>query len=291
MKLKRNLIDLIELFLLPALAAVLPWPFCFRIFKSVAILDCFYRADVRRALGQAMSIAKITDTNAWASAYRLTKLVDHADLYLSLFRTRRWLDRYVTVTGPGWPKDGAPFLAVTFHWGAGMWSLRHLDTTDRHISGLMKGFDISEFSGRFVRYCYVKLRSYAISRAGVRNIIFLDKSSYFRLKKAIRPGSCLVALFDVPTMRQRNIINVQLFGHNIRLPRGLVHLAAKEGVRIITYSVSIDRETGFRKINISEPIISGQEEELSEHLVREFKKIVYADSPSWHCWEYIDLFI
>lgn len=295
MNIKQNLVDLIELFLLPALAAIIPWPLCFRIFKYLAGFDCLYRSDVQGALRQAEPTLGIKDVYTWASAYRLTKLVDHADLYLSLFRSDRWLDKYVTVTGPGWPDDGAPFMAITFHWGAGMWSLRHLkrhlNRSKKPISGLMKGFERSEFFSRFIRYCYVKLRSYAISMAGVKNLIFLDPSSYFKLKRAVKSSPCLLALFDVPTIRQHNIINAQLFGHNMRLPRGLAYLAANEGIKIVAYSVSIDRENGLRRINISEPMISNKEEELSDYLVKEFKKAVYSDTPSWHCWEYVNLFV
>ncbi|MGC8736070.1 MAG: hypothetical protein ACP5SG_04740 [Dissulfurimicrobium sp.] len=242
------------------------------------------------AVSRAAAIAGIADTIAWASAYRLTRLVDHADLYLSLFRSNRWFKKYVSVTGLGWPADDVPFLAITFHFGAGLWSLRHLKATGRFISGLMKGFNREEFPGRFVRYCYGRLRTYAISRAGVKNLVFLDKGSYFKLRNVFSARSCLVALLDVPTRRQRNAIKASLFGRDIFLPRGLIHLAAREKIPIIAYSATLDRETGARTINISELVKSDSEEVLADYLVNELKKVVYSDTASWHCWEYVDMF-
>ncbi|MGQ9499881.1 MAG: hypothetical protein ACUVQ6_05965 [Dissulfurimicrobium sp.] len=290
MTFKQNLLDLFELFLLPGLAIFLPWPFCFRIFRAIAGFDFIYRRETQQALRHATSFMHIEDTGAWVSVYRLTKLVDHADLYLSIFRSDRWLKKYISVTGHGWPMDNAPFLAVTFHFGAGMWSLRHLKVTGRHMSGLMKGFDRDEFSGRLVRYWYCRLRTFAISMAGVKKLIFLNNSSYFRLRNVFRPGSCLIALFDVPVGHQRNVLKTTLFGRDVRFPRGLIRLAAREKIPVIAYSVTLDRETGVRSINIAESITSDSEEVLGDYLVNEFKKTIYADTPSWHCWEYLDMF-
>lgn len=290
MSVKQNFFDFFELFLLPGLAIFLPWSFCFRIFKVLAGFDFIYKMETQQALRKVVSFIQIEDTGAWASAYRLTKLVDHADLYLSIFRSDRWLKKHVAVTGCGWPMDNVPFLAITFHFGAGMWSLRHLNMTGRYISGLMKGFDRDEFSGRLVRYWYCRLRALAISMAGVKKLIFPDSGSYFRLRNVFRPGSCLVALLDVPAGHQRNVLKTKLFGREVRFPRGLIRLAAREKIPVVAYSVALDRETGARRITIAESMTSDREEILGDYLVNEFKKIIYADTPSWHCWEYIDIF-
>jgi hypothetical protein len=72
---KQNSRDFIELFLFPGMAALLPWPICFRIFQRLSRLECLYRTETQSALAGANSIEPVLDPKAWASAYRLVRLV------------------------------------------------------------------------------------------------------------------------------------------------------------------------------------------------------------------------
>ena len=287
---KQNYHDFIELFLFPGLAALLPWPICFRIFQRLSRLECLYRTETQNALAGANSIEPVKDPRAWASAYRLVTLVDHADLYLLLFRGDSWRHKYVVIDGPGWPQGNEPFLAITFHWGAGMWSLRHLRAQGRKIAVLIRGFDKISFSGTRIRYWYAKLRTFGVVRAGVENLIFINGNSIFKLRKALRSGSCLVGLFDVSVEQQRNVLLTQLFGRRACLPRGLVYLAVKEHIPVVAYTVALDRETGYRKLRISEPLPIESEDVLLDALVGQLERAISEDPPAWHHWAGVDRF-
>ena len=52
-RLRTELRDLLELVLLPGLAAVLPWPLCYRLFRRLARWDGLYREASHAALAQA----------------------------------------------------------------------------------------------------------------------------------------------------------------------------------------------------------------------------------------------
>jgi hypothetical protein len=287
---KQNSRDFIELFLFPGMAALLPWPICFRIFQRLSRLECLYRTETQSALAGANSIEPVLDPKAWASAYRLVRLVDHADLYLLLFRGDPWRHKYVTIDGPGWPQGNEPFLAITFHWGAGMWSLPHLRDQGKKISGLMRGFDRTSFSGTCIRYWHAKLEKVGIMRAGVGNLIFMNGNSIFRIREALKSGSCLVGLFDVPVDQQRNVLRTQLFGRPACLPHGLVYLAVKERIPVVAYTVALDRETGHRKLRISEPLPIESENVLLNALVGQLEGAIREDPPAWHHWAGVDRF-
>ncbi|PXF59233.1 MAG: hypothetical protein C4B58_03700 [Deltaproteobacteria bacterium] len=287
---KQNYHDFKELFLLPGLAALLPWPICFRIFQRLSRLESLYRTETQNALAGANSIEPVLDPKAWASAYRLIRLVDHADLYLLLFRRDFWRHKYVTIDSPGWPQGNKPFLAITFHWGAGMWSLRHLRAQGKKISGLMRGFDRTSFSETCIRYWYAKLRTFGVVRAGVENLVFINGTSMFKLRKAIRSGSCVVGLFDVFVEQQRNVLLTQLFGRRACLPRGLVYLAVKEHIPVVVYTMALDRKTGHRKLRISKPLPIESENVLLNALVGQLEMAISEDPPAWHHWAGVDRF-
>jgi len=121
--------DLLELVLLPGIAALLPWRLCFRLFRWLCGRDFLYRASCNEALAQARARGWVRgDAGEWLRTRRLVTLIDHADFYLARSRSDRWMARHLSVQGE-WPSPAQPAILCTFHWGAGMWGLRHLSST------------------------------------------------------------------------------------------------------------------------------------------------------------------
>src|SRR5207249_8292228 len=82
---------------------------------------------------------RIAEPTTWAAAYRLIQLIDRADMWLSRFRSDRWIDHHLEVEGDAWPDR--PFVGITFHYGAGLWSIRHLCPNGRRASFLSLRFE------------------------------------------------------------------------------------------------------------------------------------------------------
>lgn len=116
--------DALELWLLPALAALLPWWLGFRLLRALAHWRWLYRRPCEAALRAATAHGMVDDARAWLHEHRLMMLVDHTDLFLARTRSDRWLRRHVGVQGD-WQVQGQAALLVTFHWAAGMWAHRH----------------------------------------------------------------------------------------------------------------------------------------------------------------------
>lgn len=213
----------------------------------------------------------------------MVKLVDHADLYLSLFRSDGWLRRHVTVTGD-WPQGDVPFIAITFHWGAGMWAFRHMRAQGRKVSGLAKGVEKDAFAGSLLCYWYAKLRLFEVTRAGGNDLALSGKNSLYDMRNKLRKGSCIVGLMDVPVGMSKNFMTASLLGETAYFPRGLLHLAVNSNVPVVFYSMGLDRQNGRRNLIISPPLQFNNEEELLEILASRLNELIDTDSPAWHQW-------
>lgn len=268
---------------MPLLAVILPWPLCFRIFHRLVRLKSLYRGEAEAALAGIAPIALVDDTKAWCEAVRMVRLVDHADLYLSLFRSDGWLRKHVTVTG-NWPEGNTSFIAITFHWGAGMWALRHLRARGRKVSVLVKGLEKSTLRESSLSYTNVKLRYFEIERASGSNTVVSGRNSLYEMKRKLKAGVGIVGLMDVPLGDTRNFLATRLFGETAYFPRGLLYLAVNSNVPVVVYSMGLDRQSGRRNLTISPPLQFKNEEELLEILVGKLTELIEADSPAWHQW-------
>ena len=145
--------DLIELVMVPGLAAVLPWPWCFALFKRLARVRWLYGAACAHALAQAQQRGQVADAAQWEATRRLVTLVDHADHYLAATRSNRWMRRHLTVQG-NWPNSQEPGIFCTFHWGAGMWGLRHAGASAMQGHALVAAMQGTPFAGRTVLHWF-----------------------------------------------------------------------------------------------------------------------------------------
>src|SRR5690606_37248672 len=125
-RLRTELRDRAERVMAPAAGAGLPWKAGFALLRQLARWTWLYRGSCAQALQQARARGVVPPGQemAWATERRLVTLVDHADHYLARTRSNRFMDRHLDVQGE-WPDAHAPGICLTFHWGAGMWALRH----------------------------------------------------------------------------------------------------------------------------------------------------------------------
>ncbi|KFI22222.1 hypothetical protein [Nitrosococcus oceani] len=287
-KLRREFKDWVELVLLPGTAIFLPWPWCFRFYRYCSRQSWLYRELTEQSLAAAQKVIPIGDPTRWCAAYRLTQLVDHGDLYLSRFRSDRWLRKYLDLTGANWPKHPS-FLAITFHWGAGLWSLRHLRSQGMATAFLSARFDKSSFAKRRVAYYYSRLRTREVERAGLTKVIYKG-GSVPRLLEVLRQGKAVAALIDVPPREVGTCLPVTLFQRRAWWPSGLIGLAVRERIPVVAFTVALDPETGRRCLHITEPLPVHDPHRLAEALADCFSEAISQDPPAWHSWRLVQEF-
>lgn len=280
----RNGRDGIELFLLPGLALVLPWRLCFRLYRHLAGCDWLYRRETSAALAVAAAQGLAGDAVVWTRAFRLTRLVDHADLYLSRFRGGAWMRRHLRLCEGDWPDDGRPFLAITFHWASGLWGLRHLRDHRGPAAVLVRDIPAGAFAGRPLLGLYARLRTAETAAAGGTGVIYADARSLAGIRRRLGDGMRVVALLDVPVEAGQQSLACDLLGQPAHFPRGLLYLAVNRRIPVVVYEVSVDRASGQRLLRVECLGVADDEQALLGRLVARLERLVRADPPSWHHW-------
>lgn len=276
--------DLLELVVAPGLAAVLPWPMAFRIFRWLCKYDLFYRDDCNEALAQARARGWVrTDPAAWLQARRLVTLVDHADFYLARTRSDRWMARHLLVLGD-WPDPAQPAILCTFHWGAGMWGLRHAGSRGLHAHAMIAAHSPETFRGRRVRYWYFGRRIGAVAAALRRSPIEVA-SSLRPILQALRAGEPVVAAVDVPSDQVAGSESIDFLGLRARVPRGLLRVAADSKVPVTVFLTGIRLRDGKRTLHIHRLPPREDVEALMVEVFALLQQAIENEPEAWHFWQ------
>lgn len=287
-RLRHELRDLVEVVLLPALAAVLPWSIAFALFKRLARWPLLYRAPSRRALAEAQRRGWAADPAAWIQDRKLTTLVDHADHYLARTRSDRWLRRYLDVEGE-WPAPGQAAIALTFHWGAGMWGLRSAARSGLQGHMLVAALDSAHFAGHWVLHRYIKARTRSIALS--LRCPFIDVSTGMRQAlRVLQENQQLFAVVDVPADQVAASQPVQILGLPARLPSALLRLAVDRQIPVCVYVTGIHMDTGRRFLRIRQLGVPADVDSLAAALAAELDSLIRECPPAWHFWSEAERF-
>ncbi len=285
--------DLFELLLVPGLAAVLPWRFCFRLFRWICFhTDFLYREPCDRALAQARARGWVgsgaNDASMWRATRRLVTLIDHADFWLERSRSDRWMRRHLQVDG-NWPTPNQAAVLCTFHWGAGMWALRHAGAAGLRAHMMVAPARGAHFAGRTVARWYAERRIGSIERALRRPT--LDVSAPLRpTLRALQKNQPVIAVVDVPDDQVAASQPVQLMGMTARVPRALLRLAVEHRIALRVFWTGIDFDTGERFLVIKDFGVHTDVDELINAVFAELENIIIASPPSWHFWSEAERF-
>jgi hypothetical protein len=288
-RLRIELRDVLELVLLPGLAAALPWPWCFAIFKRVARWRWLYRADCESALAQARQRGWAgEDETHWLWVRRLVTLVDHADHYLGVWRGDRWMDKYLRVEG-SWPTPQHGLLLLTFHWGAGYWGLRHAAAHGLRPHALVATLDSHAYQGRTVLSWYARARNVNVAHTlGAPTIDIAQNLK--QVVRALRDNHSLLGVVDVPADNAKASLPIKLLGIQASVPRGLLRLAVDQDVPLALYITGLDTRDG-RRFLIIEPMEAGESvEALAARVFTRLEQFIAQDAPAWHFWAIAERF-
>ena len=282
-RLKTEFRDGIELVLFPGLAALLPWSWCFAVFKRLARMRWLYAPQTEAALVQARRYGWAGDDEAhWLWTRRLVTLVDHADYYLVRTRGDAWFKRHVVVRG-AWYAAGQASLLLTFHWGAGMWSLHHAAAAGLKVHSLVAALEGNHFVGRSV------LRRYAVARTAMMSRISgpstLDVSTSLRpVLKALKAQEQVFAVVDVPADQVSASQQIQLLGLQARVPRALFRVAVEQKVPVTVYLVGVNLDDGQRFLHIEQFGVRDDVDALITDVFLVLEQAIRETPAAWHFW-------
>lgn len=281
-RIKTECRDFLEVVFFPALAAILPWRMCFKIFKILAKWDFLYREPAERALFEAAKRGWASDPKAWLARRKLVTLVDHADHYLARTRSDAWMARHLEVSGE-WPAPDKPALLLTYHWGAGMWALRHANAAGIRGHMLVAGVNSAHFAGHGVLHRYIKARTASIALALRRPTV--DVAVSLRpVIKALRINEQVIAVIDVPADQVSASTSIGILGMKARVPTALLKMATEQSLPVTVFLTGIHLESGQRFLTVKAIGIPESLENLVDAVFKELNAAIEKDPAAWHFW-------
>jgi hypothetical protein len=263
---------------LPALAMVLPWPLAWRALRGLAHRGRCFGSETAAAHSMYSSLGFGGDAGSWTLTHRLTRIVDHIDPALSATRGDRWMDRYVAVGGDALPPG--PCVFIGFHYGTAFWSLRYLHRSGYRVAFLSAALDRSRARTERFRFAFSHWRQRQVERAGGAPIIYVGGSAE-RIRKALREGVSVLALIDVPEPTT-STVPVQVLGHELQFPDGIVRIAQTENVPMIGFVARLDPASGVRRLRFSR--LPDNPQRVMDALAALLDSAIRDDPASWHFW-------
>ncbi len=119
-----------------------------------------------------------------------------------------------------------------------------------------------------------------MARAGGAPVIYVG-GSVERVRAALGQGFSVLALIDVPEPTT-STVPVQVLGHELRFPDGIVRIGASENVPMVGFVAALDPATGVRNLRFTR-LPDAQAEAV--HALAALLDAAIRDEPAgWHFW-------
>lgn len=273
--------DFIELFVAPVLIALLPARTGWWLARRLCARDWLYRHETESAWLAATSAMPDRDATTWRVRHRLTRLYDHADMYLWLWRRSSWFARQVVVEGE-WPRRG-PYMVVTYHWGRGWWGLHSLRAATGGFAGVAASPQRHDYRGRSMLYRYVLLRTRYTAQIVGGGLSFTG-SAAGHLLRALKAGNVTCGLYDVPAHAGEKTLPGELLRQRVAMPRGFPYIAAHNRIPLVTFACTLDFATGLTKLVIDPAQSFDSPDAANRYLLARLDALIDQEPAIWHHW-------
>ncbi|MEJ5208662.1 hypothetical protein [Denitratimonas sp. CY0512] len=275
---------LLELYLIPGLTALMPWPLGFRWLRFCSRFAFLYRNEWQAALAQARQFVDVGDETLWARQFRLCRLVDHADFWISRTRSRRWL-RHHTDIAQDWPQLETPAVGVFFHVCPGLWAMRSLREQGVETSVLAGHFSRRSMGGSRLAYWYGVLRLNELQRVSGGPLIF-SPGTVRQAQGMIARGGWVAGTPDVPPTETALGSPVTLFGHPAHFAEGLLLIARRAQVPVVVFTLGLDLATGRRRLEVL-GVHEADAPGLLQHIASHWQRLLCERSWGFMLWSFM----
>lgn len=279
--LSRQAQDAWQLFIAPGIAALLPWSLGYRWLRWLSRHTRLFDEAIIPAKNIAAQSLGL-DEELFAQQARLIILLDHCDLYLSLFRFwRKGRPWHVRCRG-AWPATGG-FIAVTFHYGNGYWIFSTFRDVGRQSGTLYARREPEQFRDLPLRYWYGSLRIREVERVAGRPGIF--RPHLRKVFDVLREGVPVTALADLPPrLAPQGQRPVRLLDQAVTMPEGLIKLARSCSVPLVPFWTEFDLEKGIRTLVIGDALSPESSDIALQSLADILDTCIRAAPAGWMFW-------
>lgn len=265
---------------IPWLGALLPWSWCWRVLWLLSRRSDWIGAHgLRSRAGAAPVLGEAVANAGFARRAQFVRMLDIVDAPLSLLRSDRHLQQWWDIEGT-WPDE--PCLAISLHYGNGLWALRHLQLNGHHTHLIAQRIEPIWFRGRPITRMVMAFREWRVARLMNQPIIH-SGGARARSLAALRAGRSIVAVLDNPQGLERGVVPIPLLHRRLALHVGILRLGLEAGVPVVPYLTSI-RANGRRALSIGPAIRAENVESICAQLADWFAAPTQADPAAWHLW-------
>ncbi len=214
---------------------------------------------------------------------RLIRVIDYADMWLSLLRSDRWVKRFVRVEDAERQRDKAALILI-FHFGGGWWMSRYFRLLGERISIVMfRGAPGPSLAERYMHRWGILRLKWIEKICGSPLIVTDDGGAGRKIADAWQSGAHVYIASDMPPVLVRDSIAVPFFGSEGYFPVKPLQLAAQNDVPVYAMISAWDRETltptlEFRALKGDTP------EARLAHMVALHEERIRARPGAWHLW-------
>lgn len=221
----------------------------------------------------------VFDTRDFARRHARYHVADRVDVWaLARAGAAAW-PHWAQVSGE-LPTRG-PYLALTLHWGAGMWA--HAAFARHHARSRWLYAPPTPVPDRWMARLQA-LRLRALSSA-MGHPPLPTGGSAEQMVRWWCDGGGIMALFDAPHGGRRRCVALPsaLLG-TLYVPVGLFALAVAHGVPVYFYRCHIPDNDGLRHIEVAPPVRCHDVEALAAHAAAWLDASLRLDPAAWHFW-------
>lgn len=280
---KRELRDLLSLWLVPGLAAVLPWRWCLRIYWWLAGTALLMREEVAGSRGGRAMLGLASDDAEFDRRFRFGFLLEHADLFRALGRGWRGLARTLPLAqaDAGAPRAGLCFF---FNFNQGLPALAALRAAGHRVHLVYRSLDRRPAGVGWLRYAYMRLRLRMVARVCGNGGIGTGGARE-RIEATIADGGLVCVAVDTPPRPGTGLVPIRFpDGREAWWRSGVMKLALELRCARRCFHVRLDWTTRQRTLELKLLPPTDALDVLVSQLNSEFAQAFTGQSELWFYW-------
>lgn len=280
---KRELRDLLSLWLVPGLAAVLPWHWCVNIYWRLAGSRLLMREEVAGSRGGRAMLGLVAEDAEFDRRFRFGFMLEHADLFRAVGRGWRGLARTMPLTR----HDEAPAsggLCFFYNFNQGLPALATLRAAGYQVYLVYRSLDARPAGVGWLRYGYMRLRLRMVAQVCGNSGIGTGGARE-RIADTIAAGGLVCVAADTPPRPNTGLVPVRFpDGRQAWWRSGVLKLALQLPGPRRCFSVRLDWTTRQRTLDLKLLPSTQDLGELVHQLNDEFIDILAGQSELWFYW-------
>lgn len=280
---KRELRDLLSLWLVPGLAALLPWHWCLRLYWWLARSRLLMREEVAGSRGGRQFLGLPPGDAVFDRRFRFGFLLEHADVFRALGRGWRGLARTMPLqSAAGIEASGG--LCFFFNFNQGLPALATLRSAGFDVYLVYRSLGARPPGVGYLRYAYMRLRLHMVAVVCGNQGIGTGGARE-RIAQTIAGGGLVCVAADTPPRPGTGLVPVRFPGDRPAWWRsGVLKLALQLPGPRRSFTVKLDWDTRQRVLELTTLAPTERLSELVQTLNEEFLTTLERQGELWFYW-------